>query len=204
MSYRVLFNTLDNEQAKDLREQLTAQGHSCYNSGAALTDPEVKEKGLDLLVLSIPETGTEKERHATILDEMDFPGLQQTLSENVNEVLQTALDAIPYLRRSKLKRIVLLTQTSASIRETTETTGYARHMSQAAANMIMKILFNTYRSEGFTFRCYAGREDGEKPDGIDALEYIFTEQSYVERDNPKHSDENRLVMRDEWLRELSW
>ncbi|MBR1931886.1 MAG: hypothetical protein IJ833_10535 [Lachnospiraceae bacterium] len=159
--------------------------------------------GFDILILSIPEWGGEADalRGKTIWDGIDESVLLDILSYNVNNVLQTVRAAIPFLRKGALKRIVLLTDPTASIRETDEETDYAYHMSQAAAGMIMKILFNTYRPEGFTFRCYA--DDGRRA-GISACEYLLTEQSYIETDDYIHSDENRLVMRDGLLREISW
>ena len=200
MAYKVLFNTLDNDQAGRLFRELTEIGHICLEAKNGM---DQCRDGIDLLILCIPKgkERTDSQQTKTIREELDQELLLDELSEKVNSVLQTAREAIPYMRQGSLRRLALLTDGTSSIRESREETDYAFHMSQAAANMIMKILFNTYRPEGFTFRCYA-EDDGIR--GIGALEYLLTEQSYIESDDYIHSDENRLVLRDGYLRELSW
>ncbi|MBO6015013.1 MAG: hypothetical protein J6P60_00300 [Lachnospiraceae bacterium] len=208
MSYSILFHTLDNDMARKLYDEMKAEGHRCYpaapnNPEGGVSEALQNNDAMDVLVLSIPTCALKDKRvHSqTIRDELDTEALLDELSCNVNGILQTTFKAIPLLQKGKLKRIVMLTDPASSIRETREEKDYAYHMSQAAANMILKILFNTYRPEGFTFRCFAQSVDGI---GIGAMEYIFTDQSFIETDDPIHSDENRLVMRDGMLRELSW
>ena len=77
----------------------------------------------------------------------------------------------------------------------------AYHASLAGLNMMGKILFNRLRPEGFTFRWYC--DDGA-PGGMCAAEYIVSGLCYDEKEPYIHSDENRLVLRDAYLREISW
>lgn len=207
MGYKILFNTIENGLARRTYELLTAGGHEVHTIADPTNEEQIKTaveqmgESLDILVLSMPSHCENGEAGKTIKDILAYDALLDTLSGNISGVLQTAQAFIPLLRNSAPKRIVLLTDQDASIRETQQETDYAYHMSQAGSNMIMKILFNTYRPEGFTFRCYA---DGDCPGGMSAAEYLLTEQSYIETDDYIHSDENRLVMRDAYLREISW
>ena len=189
MSYRVYMNTLDNPTARDVYEDLKKSGHE------VITESDRDDIDVDMLILSIPH----KDKDIFTLREMDTDKLQEELTGYVNDILSTALTVIPHMEKSSLKRVVFLTDPSGSIRESTEADDYAYHMAQAAAGMIMKILHNSYRESGFTFRVYA-----DCGGGIGACEYILTEQSYIPEDAPIHSDENRIVMRDGFLRELSW
>jgi hypothetical protein len=74
----------------------------------------------------------------------------------------------------------------------------------AARNMQAVILKNRLQPEGYTFRIYCARKDGSK-EGIGnyAADYLISDRS-LELGNSIHSDEYRLVMRDEEGRELPW
>ena len=78
------------------------------------------------------------------------------------------------------------------------------HVSKAPLNMAMNQLFNGLRPEGYTFRMYCKDPDAA-PDkaGEYAAEY-FTRNRSNEPESYKHSDENRLVLRD-WMNiEIPW
>ena len=209
--YTILFNTLENTLARKTCEAFIEDGHNVYvlqtqkddrrevkNITFIETDgsEEAIEQALDqsldkidMLVLSLPDEKT--------IGDDDYDAVLNTLTDNAYFLVMAAKGSLSKLRKSSSKRIAFLSDEMASIRETLETTGYGYHMSQAACSLAMKILFNTYRPEGFTFRCFA-----ESAGGMEADEYLLTDQSYIETDDYIHSDENRLVLRNGFLREL--
>ena len=67
--------------------------------------------------------------------------------------------------------------------------------------MMGKLYFNRLRPEGFTFRWYCAEEGSG---GMSAGEYLLSGLCYDEKEPYIHSDENRLVMRDAYLREVAW
>lgn len=81
---------------------------------------------------------------------------------------------------------------------------YPAHVSKAPLNMAMNQLFNGLRPKGHTFRMYC-KDPAAAPEraGEYAVEY-FTRNRSNEPESYKHSDENRLVLRD-WMNiEIPW
>lgn len=74
-------------------------------------------------------------------------------------------------------------------------------VSKAALNMEMHMLFQKLRPEGFTFRVFCPCGDGT---GLQAGQYMQMDFCYDAREKYIHSEENRIVMRDGLLREISW
>lgn len=116
----------------------------------------------------------------------------------LNEVIEAAL---PLLRKGKLKRIGLITDKASSVSGCKDERNYAQHMAWAGINMMGKLYFNRLRPEGFTFRWYCAEEGSG---GMSAGEYLLSGLCYDEKEPYIHSDENRLVMRDAYLREVAW
>ena len=67
--------------------------------------------------------------------------------------------------------------------------------------MMGKLYFNLLRPVGFTFRWYCAEE---RNGGMSAGEYLLSNLCYDAKEPYIHSDENRLVMRDSYLREVAW
>ena len=107
---------------------------------------------------------------------------------------------LPFLRSGK-KRLGLITSATASIREPGETRDFAFAMTQAGLHMLWKLYFNKLRPEGFTFRVFCPCGDGT---GLQAGQYMQMDFCYDAREEYIHSEENRIVMRDGLLREISW
>ena len=191
MSYNILILNGNNDQSQELISNLSARGCN-------ITKSVDKADNIDMLIVYVPHPDNSN-RGKSISDDLDFEELSKGLSIHVSSLLESVKAAIPLFNKDGLKRIALITDKYSSIRESCETEDYAYHMLEAAANMMMKLLFNIYKPEGFTFRCYA-----DSKEGIPASEYLLTDQSYIETDAYIHSDENRLVMRDGLLREISW
>lgn len=201
---RILFYTANTEAARATADAYTAAGHQVCIYQEAEDGEAFLEAGVDLLVLSMPEQdldareiqsgqiGTEKQNYQEMAD---------IIFRNTQPLLAFAEKVIPYMKGSTMKRIAYLTDKSFSVRESTACDGFGIHMAGAANHMMMKVLHNTYRPQGYTFRCFAWRPGNP---GIPAWYYFLQNQSYIAIDPPCHSDENRLVLRDSMLRELSW
>ena len=126
--------------------------------------------------------------------------LVEAMMRNVYGNRAAAEAFLPLLRRG-MKRAAAITEMESSNSWSTGRADLAYHASLAGLNMMGKILFNRLRPEGFTFRWYC--DDGA-PGGMCAAEYIVSGLCYDEKEPYIHSDENRLVLRDAYLREISW
>lgn len=100
-----------------------------------------------------------------------------------------------------LKRIACLTEPEGAHSLGRESGNLLRHQMLAALGTVGKQLFNKYRPEGFTFRWFC---EGDAPGPMSAGEYILSQLSYHPDEAYIHSEENRLVIRDGWLREIPW
>ena len=225
--YQIVFDHIESGAAMDAAQEFREMGHR------VLTAEEAGEITPDILVLTVPSVSQNDEDGSTekgIGDGLDYSRMLDTVSGTLEERLQLAKSMIARMQGGGLKRIALLTEQRYSVRETADQTDYGTHMAAAGLHMMLRILFNTYRPDGFTFRCYAASEkasaapavatqsrDGdavrstcssphnaEPLEGISAADYILTNQSYIAQDDYIHSDENRIVMRDAFLREISW
>ena len=119
----------------------------------------------------------------------------------IHEVLERS---IPALDRGGEKRIAFLTHACSSINWCQDTTNYAAHMILTGINMQAKLLFNRLRPQGFTMRCYAVSEENPQTEGITPGDYTILNFCYEADEPAVHSDENRLVMRDRFFREIPW
>ena len=140
----------------------------------------------------------------TILDTPDYAALQAAYDYNTLGPLR-AIDAfLPLLSAGEGRRICCVTTADSSNNLTRGVDNYPAHVSTAPLNMAMNQLFNGLRPEGYTFRMYCKDPDAA-PDkaGEYAVEY-FTRNRSNEPESYKHSDENRLVLRD-WMNiEIPW
>jgi len=156
------------------------------------------EGRLDLLILGaggqIPEDGAIGEKH-------DCGMLLELLSGQINRAQEAVDAALPLLRRGEYKRIGMITRKASSISYCKDDSNYGQHMVWAGLNMMGKLYFNLLRPEGFTFRWYCAKE---RNGGMSVGEYLLSNLCYDAKEPYIHSDENRLVMRDSYLREVAW
>ncbi|MBQ6562991.1 MAG: hypothetical protein IJL88_03690 [Clostridia bacterium] len=107
----------------------------------------------------------------------------------------------PWLEKADGRRIAVITSRKCSVNMTEGFSEFGDHLSTAPLNMAMNQLFNALRPKGYTFRMYArAAKDGYDPF---ACEYILRNRSN-EPEAYKHSDENRLVLRDSMNIEIPW
>ncbi len=190
---------------------------------AAKAADELEGKGWKVIRKSYGEVGgameTECESADLLVIHADVSGAPA--DENVDVVGKFATDRIydihkliqcyvPLLYKGDLKRIALISERESSVRLCREKTDYARHMLLAGINMKFKMLFNKYRQEGFTIRCFALSSEEAKEgswgvgEGISPVEYILLDFSNTPEDVPMHSEENNFVMRNKWFEEVEW
>lgn len=151
---------------------------------------------MDLLILGVPPMtadGPIGSGHDTdtMLNELSYMG--RGLANVVEESLP--------LMRCGMKRIACLTKRESSIGWARETDRMADHMAMAGLNLLGRELFNRLRPQGFTFRWYA--EDGADAP-MSAAEYFLTPLTFHPDEPACHNEEDRLVMRDGFLREIPW
>jgi hypothetical protein len=138
----------------------------------------------------------------SIRDGLDYDEILRIYEQNtvlflrITEVLQGPM------RKSQLKRICLVSNSASSINQNRSPGGYGFSMSLAALNSLMYMLANLMRPEGFTFRLLCA-DDAEKiPDAAaNAIAYFLRNRAYMPR-RQDQGDENRLVLRDLYGREI--
>lgn len=151
---------------------------------------------IDILVLGVPpmaEDGPIGTSHGTdaMLEELVYMG----------QGIAGAVEACLPMMQSGMKRIACITERESSIGHARETGNMARHMALAGLNLIGKELFNRLRPAGFTFRWYAADEVTVP---MRASEYILSSLAFHPDEPACHNEEDRLVMRDGFLREIPW
>lgn len=151
---------------------------------------------LDIFVAGVAEHPVD----GVIGTDHDYDAMLGTMLRSIYGT-RTAIEAFQPLLERGMKRIAAITQLESSNSWSTGKADLAWHASLAGFNMMGKILFNHLRPQGYTFRWYC--EDAQ-PGGMCAGEYISTGLCYDPKEPYIHSDENRLVMRDAYLREISW
>jgi NAD(P)-dependent dehydrogenase (short-subunit alcohol dehydrogenase family) len=107
---------------------------------------------------------------------------------------------LPLLERGKGKRICVVTLAASSI-NLCSGQYLTDMMSRAPLNMAMTQLYNHLRPSGYTFRMYC-RNPSDAPDKW-AVDYFLRNRRYEPHDL-KHSDEERIVLRDWTGTEVPW
>lgn len=158
---------------------------------------EIEEKygRLDILILGAlhhPLDGAVGTEH-------DYELFTDVVTENVLVCRNMIQKLYPLLSKG-MKRIACITEKESSNSWSEGADNLAYSASLAAINMLGRMMFNKLRPEGFTFRWFC---DGEKG-GMCAAAYIDSALCYDPKEPYTHSDENRFVMRDAYLREISW
>ncbi len=156
----------------------------------------------DMLVLNLDRS--DHADHASILDQLDFEEMLRDYRYNAVGPAAVLYAFRPLLDRGDGKRVCVITTAEGSNNACRETGGFGRRMSRAALNMAMNLEFNGLRPLGYTMRMYCRdlQASGSEA-GAFAAEYFLRNRSN-EAESWKHSDENRLVLRDAYARELPW
>lgn len=192
------------KEAAEAAQWFRQQDAAVYELSSAANEAEraevqeaIRRGGkLDYLMIQATARG----QNVQELGQLDFKEISQVFDQGVNGAHELVEAMLPYLRRGQ-KRLGLITSADTSIRDPKETKDFAFAMTQAGLHMLWKLYFNKLRPEGFTFRCFCPNPDGS---GLSAGEYMHMDFCYDEREVYIHSEENRIVMRDGYLREITW
>ena len=146
-----------------------------------------------------PDIGCGKDR---IGDGLDYVRIADIYSRNTLSFLRVVESLHKPMLGSPLKRICLVSGSAGSINQSRSTGGYGLSMSLAALNNLVQMLANLMRPEGFTFRllCADGAEDIPYAGNL-AIAYMLRDRSHDPHSGDRR-DENRLVPRDLYGREL--
>lgn len=190
------------EIEKALQEKFMLEGNRVIRAGRAeeITEILAPDEGLDMLVLG--QNLSVGKESGTIMSEPDWERAEQLYEENVTELLCAAQKAFSYLERGALKRICYLNAACGSINACLEEEDYGLHMSACAVNMQINILYNRMRPLGYTFRLFGWKGEEDIKEQAYAAFWYFTGNRSVDNESGKHTDENRLVMRDKDGREI--
>lgn len=141
---------------------------------------------------------------STIFDTPDYEKMKTAYEYNSLGPLRTINAFLPLLEKGSGKRICVVTSEDSSNNNCREYINFARHISKAPLNMAIHQIFNGLRPDGFTFRMYC-KDPSAIPSqaGAYAAEY-FTRNRSNEPESYKHSDENRLVLRNWKNIEIPW
>lgn len=191
-------------QAAEAARWFKAQGAVVYEMSSAAGEAERanildlirKEERLDYLIIQ----AASRAEDVQAFGQLDYGQISRVFDQGVNGAHELIEAVLPFLRKGK-KRLGLISLASASIREPGETKDFAFAMTQAGLHMLWKLYFNKLRPEGFTFRIFCPNEDGS---GLSAGEYMHMDFCYDAREAYIHSEENRLIMRDGYFREIPW
>lgn len=156
-------------------------------------------EAVDLLVVNIDKTFGDV--HATVTDDVDYDTLLTAYDYLCLGPLRVINVFLPLLEQGAGKRICVVTSKESSNNLCEDTANMAAHIAKAPLNMAMTQLFNGLRPEGYTFRMYC--KDLENGRDEWAFDYFTRNRSY-EPEDLKHSDEERIVMRDWMAREIPW
>lgn len=205
MSKIVLCIDNGNSYFEEIRKYLGSHDCKVYTASekgqdikAFLEDIEWREGRLDILLLGVNEQISED---GVIGEKHDCEMLLEALSGQINRVQEAIDAAIPLLRKGDEKCIGMITKEESSISNCKDDRNYGQHMAWAGLNMVGKLYFNLLRPEGFRFRWYCAKDN---TGGMSAGEYVLSRLCYDAGEPYLHSDENRFVMRDAYLREIAW
>lgn len=134
----------------------------------------------------------------------DYDKMADRISAGIHEAVRAAEIFLPSLEAGEGKRIAFLTSSCGSIRNCRDREQFVSHMILAGIHMQAKLMFNRLRRDGYTMRLFAA--DGGETDvqTICAGEYFTMNFCYDEKEPWIHSEENRLVMRNDRFEEIPW
>jgi hypothetical protein len=199
VGWNVSAGYLPGDEVPEPAERLAVFGFDPLDHFYSLAACKKVGVAVDMLLVNIDRDFGDAE--ATIEGETDYGALLTAYKYNCLGVLYAVNAFMPLLEKGELKRICVVTTKAASNNACFESADIYAHISRAPLNMAMTQLFNRLRPEGYSFRLYCK----ETVNGNDAwaVDYFTRARSY-EPEDLKHSDEERLVIRDAYAREVPW
>lgn len=92
--------------------------------------------------------------HEALGEGLDHAAIAQAYNVNALGGLRLVEAFLPLTDRSALKRLAFVSSEAGCVALAHRTSGFGYCMSKTALNMIVKLLFNSLRPEGYTFRLY--------------------------------------------------
>ena len=140
---------------------------------------------------------------------LDFEALERSFRVNslAAPLLTDAL--LPLMEKSAFRRLFFTSSEISSVRLMRRTGDMRYAMSKTALNLGVRMLFNTLRPRGYTFRLFQpGWMKRMLPDGSlregGEIDPDFSAAAAVRQIMEDRPDEDRLVLTDLWGRELSF
>ena len=140
----------------------------------------------------------------------DLEGIGEFITDHTYDVHRLVQAYISLLKKGNLKRIALISEEGASVRRCRERDDYAKRMLMAGLHMKYKMIFNKYRDQGISVRCFALSDQEAKAgswvegEGLSPVDYFCTKFSDDPEEVFMHSEENNFVMRNKWFEEVEW
>jgi hypothetical protein len=199
LGWNVSAGYLPGDGVPEPAERFTVFGFDPRDHFYSLAARDKVGAAVDMLLINIDRGFGDAD--ATIENEIDYGALLEAYQYNCLGALYAVNAFMPLLEKGGLKRICVVTTKAASNNACGEAADIYTHISRAPLNMAMTQLFNRLRPEGYTFRLYC--KDTDNGNDAWAVDYFTRSRSY-EPEDLKHSDEERLVMRDAYAREVPW
>ncbi len=167
---------------------------------------------LDLLVSNAAIMGVPSERPTDVIDGnrgFDAELMNQFFMTNSYAAPLLVDTLLPLLRKGEMKRLFFTSSEISSVRLMRRTGSFRYGMTKTALNLGVRMIYNTLRPEGFTFRLYQpGWMKRQMPDGSLAKGAIVdpadSAKEAVRQILEDRMDEDRLVLTDYLGRELSF
>ena len=167
---------------------------------------------LDLLVSNAAIMSVRTEKPSDIIDGnrgLDLPLLVRFFMTNSYAAPLLVDTLLPLLRKGEMKRLFFTSSEISSVRLQRRNGGMRYGMTKTALNLGVRMMYNTLRPEGFTFRLYQpGWMKHQFPDGSLAESAIVdpadSAKEAVRQMLEDRIDEDRLVLVDYLGRELSF
>jgi hypothetical protein len=208
--------TVSNQIAKELREKdwivYEMNRTNCTESAIIKSAEEIRcsLSYLDMLILGYDE---ELSAIDLLKDPENFQKAGEKYEQSINLNLMVVHYLLPFLDAGNGKRICYVNTGDSSNNLCRDYGNYLSHIVGAALNMQAVILKNRLQPEGYTFRIYCLQEGNENNHQVGlkdcenagkyAVHYFTQDRSY-DPNSEVHSDEKRLVMRNEEGREVPW
>ena len=183
----------------------------------------LEEKGWTVIRKSFGEDFADSTKEAESIDMLlicaetqdipsdgDLEGIGQFITDHTYDVHRLVQAYIPLLKNGEMKRIALISEEGSSVRRCRQKDDYAKRMLLAGLHMKYKMLFNKYREQGISIRCFAlsdqEMENGTwtEGEGLSPVDYFCMKFSDDPEEVFMHSEENNFVMRNKWFEEVEW
>jgi NAD(P)-dependent dehydrogenase (short-subunit alcohol dehydrogenase family) len=196
-------------------EKLTIVPLDVSSDASVLAAADIISNITDHVDLLVNNAGISSEIKAnSIIEEKDYEEMLKIYNVNTLGQIRVVKAFKALTDRSQLKRLCFISSEAGSVNLCGRVSMYGYCMSKAALNMGIKIMFNSLRPEGYSFRVYhpgwlrsymTGKKGDLEPceSAAYAIAYFLRER-YKDLHNPSRNDEDRLALRDWRGQELPW